>query len=128
MVTASLIRRRRGFTLLEVMIALAIAGIALVACLGLVNRSIYCAEQVRRISVATMLAQYKMTELEEQARRRAMAVGDSSGRWDEPYQQYRWQVEFHSTPIAGVSQVTVSVLWGDARRNEEVSLDSFLFN
>jgi general secretion pathway protein I len=40
----------QGFTLLEVMIALVIIGIALIACLTLTNRCIHSHEQVQRIT------------------------------------------------------------------------------
>ncbi|MCD6526904.1 MAG: prepilin-type N-terminal cleavage/methylation domain-containing protein [Desulfuromonas sp.] len=120
--------RTAGFTLLEVMIALAIIGTALIACLTLTNRCIHSHEQVQRITTGTMLAQHKMSELEAASRSGELDSSRQQGIWDEPYSQYRWQVEFSDTPIAGVQQVTVSILWGDPDRNEEVSIDSFLFN
>jgi general secretion pathway protein I len=117
-----------GFTLLEVMIALVIIGTALIACLTLANRCIHSHEQVQRITIGTMLAQYKMSELEAESRNGSLVNSKQQGLWEEPYNQYRWQVEFSDTPVSGVQQVTVSILWGDPARNEEVSIDSFLFN
>lgn len=121
-------RQAAGFTLLEVMIALAIIGTALIACLTLANRCVSSHEQVQRITTATMLAQYKMSELEAKSRSGELETSKQLGIWDEPYAQYRWQVEFSDTPVNGVQQVTVSIIWGDPARNEEVSIDSFLFN
>ncbi|PLX93059.1 MAG: hypothetical protein C0620_08260 [Desulfuromonas sp.] len=117
-----------GFTLLEVMIALVIVGSALIACLTLANRSVHSNDTVQRITTATMLAQHKMSELETESRLGELDSSDQQGQWDEPYQQYRWEVQFSTTPVDGVQQVTVSVLWGERNRNEEVSIDSFLFN
>ena len=119
---------REGFTLLEVMIALVIVGTALIACLTLANRSVFSNEEVQRITTATMLAQHKMSELETESRLDELNTSDEKGQWDAPYQQYRWEVVYSATPVSGVQQVTVSVLWGDEARNEEVTLDSFLFN
>ena len=121
-------QNKRGFTLLEVMIALAIIGTALVACLGLTNRCIHSHEQVQRITTATMLAQHKMSELEAVSRRGELDSSDQQGMWEKPYSQYRWQVAYTDTPISGVQQVSVSILWGERKRNKEVSIDSFLFN
>ncbi|WP_321533072.1 prepilin-type N-terminal cleavage/methylation domain-containing protein [uncultured Desulfuromonas sp.] len=120
--------RQCGFTLLEVMIALAIIGSALIACLSLANRSVFSNDEVQRITTATMLAQHKMSELETESRLGELDTSELEGDWEEPYQQYRWQVEYSATPVSGVQQVTVSVLWGKKARNEEVTLDSFLFN
>ena len=53
-----------GFTLLEVLIALAIVGIALVTLIGLETRTILLAERQQRVTQATLLAQGKMTEIE----------------------------------------------------------------
>ncbi|MEA3465764.1 MAG: prepilin-type N-terminal cleavage/methylation domain-containing protein [Thermodesulfobacteriota bacterium] len=121
-------RNSSGFTLLEVMIALAIIGTALVACLSLANRCVQSHEQVQRITIGTMLAQHKMSELEAASRNSELDTSDQQGVWDEPYSLYRWQVTYTDTPITGVQQVSVSVIWGDRKRNEEVSIDSFLFN
>jgi len=118
----------QGFTLLEVMIALVIIGIALIACLTLTNRCIYSHEQVQRITTATMLAQHKMSELEVQSRNGRLSLSSQRGDWPKPYGQYRWQVEFNDTPVSGVQQVTVTIIWGQQQRNEEVRIDSFLFN
>ncbi|OQY17501.1 MAG: hypothetical protein B6I36_08900 [Desulfobacteraceae bacterium 4572_35.1] len=119
---------KHGFSLLEVMIALAIIGTALTACLTLVNRCVHSHEQVQRITIATMLAQHKMSELEVAARHNELDSIEKQGIWEKPYGQYRWQVVYTDTPINGVQQVNVSIIWGDRKNNEEVSIDSFLFN
>ena len=54
----------QGFSLLEVMIALAIVAIALVSLLGLSNRSILVQDRIQKVSRATLLAQQVMSELE----------------------------------------------------------------
>ena len=118
----------QGFTLLEVMIALAIVSIALVSLLSLSNRSISVQERLQRETQATLLAQHIMS------REGVLATGKSGGwqeqeeTFEEPFSEYRWQVSYQDTIIPQVKQVTVSVLWGEADRNEQVSLVSFLEN
>ncbi len=110
----------RGFTLLEVMIALAIISIALVSMLALANRSISVHDRLQRMTQATLLAQSKMAEVE------SAEVGDADqGSFDEPFENYRWRVQYSDTPLPSVTMVTVSVDWGDA--DEAVTLDSFIF-
>lgn len=119
--------RCSGFTLLEVMIALAIVSIAMVALLALTNRSIGVHDRLQRITSATLLAQQKMAETEVAARHGILKSTVLQGVFGEPYAAYRWQIAYVETPIPSVQMVTVTVLWGDAERNELVDLTSFIF-
>ena len=115
----------RGFTLLEVMIALAIIGIALVTLLGLETRTIQLAERQQRVTQATLLAQEKMTEIEigEQSR---SVLGESEELFESPFDLYRWSVTTEPTPLPAIEMVTVTVAWGKAGSTEQVELTSFL--
>lgn len=113
--------RDAGFTLLEVMIALAVVAIALVALLGLCNRSIGVNDRLQKTTRATLLAQGKMAEIE------AGAAGDEAeGVFAEPHAGYRWRADYEETPLPAVRMVTVTVAWGDEARGEAVDLASFL--
>ncbi|MCK5912582.1 MAG: type II secretion system protein [Desulfuromusa sp.] len=116
----------KGFSLLEVMIALAIVAIALVSLLGLSNRSILVQDKIQRLTRATLLAQQVMSEQE-------LNIGNSRLNWEpqeddfsEPFTDFHWQVSYQDTLISQVKQVTVIVLWGKAEKNEQVQLVSFL--
>jgi general secretion pathway protein I len=119
---------QRAFTLLEIMVALAIIGIAMVALLSLGNRSIGVHDRLQHLTQATLLAQQKMSESELEARRGGVAqLVDGEGVFTEPFADYRWRIEIISTPLPAVQQVTITVLWGDEDRNEGVDVTSFLF-
>ncbi|NOR50197.1 MAG: type II secretion system minor pseudopilin GspI [Desulfuromonadales bacterium] len=119
---------QRGFTLLEIMVALAIIGIAMVALLSLGNRSIGVHDRLQHLTQATLLAQQKMSESELEARRGGVSqLVDGEGVFTEPFADYRWRIEIISTPLPAVQQVTITVLWGDEDRNEGVDVTSFLF-
>jgi general secretion pathway protein I len=122
------LRRQKGFTLLEVMIAVVIVGTAFVACLSLANQCIHTQIRVEHITTATMLAKHKMSELEAQARNSAATDSEPSGTYEEPYSIYVWEVEYLPTPLDSVEQVRVSVRWGAEEQNDEVVIDSFTFN
>ncbi len=116
----------KGFSLLEVMIALAIVAIALVSLLGLSNRSILVQDKIQKVTSATLLAQQLMSEQE-------LNVGKSRVNWEpqeddfsEPFEGFHWQVSYQDTLISQVKQVTVTVLWGAVEKNEWVQLVSFL--
>ena len=118
---------RNGFTLLEIMIALAIVSIAMVSLLSLANRSIGVHDRLQRITAATLLAQQKMAETEVNARHGTLKSAELQGEFSGPYAAYRWQIAYADTPLSSVQMVTVTVLWGDEERNELVDLTSFIF-
>ena len=117
--------RDNGFTLLEVMIALAIVGIALVTLIGLETRTIQLAERQQRVTQATLLAQEKMTEIETGGQT-ISGVGEREGLFDSPFELYRWTIDLEPTPLPAIEMVTVTVAWGDVKRNEQVDLASFI--
>lgn len=115
---------QRGFTLLEVIVALAIVATVLVALLGLQGRTISLSDRQQSITQATMLAQERMSEVEMAA---PSGNQDDEGVFEQPFAKYRWQVRYEQTPLAAVSQVNVTVFWGEEGSNEDVTLTSFLF-
>lgn len=119
--------KHSGFTLLEVMIALAIISIALVSLLSLGNRSIGINGRLQKMTQATLLAQHKMTELEFSAEQGALEFQADEGAFAAPFESYRWQTTFEDTLLASVKMVTVTVFWGDEKKNEMVDISSFLF-
>jgi len=115
-----------GFTLLEVMVALAIVAIALVSLLGLSSRTLTVNERVQHITRATLLAQQRLAEIETGVPLRA---GDEElrGGFPPPFEAYRWRVSYEETPLPSVRQVNVVVAWGAEEKNEAVEFASFLF-
>lgn len=113
----------RGVTLLEVMIALAIVSIALTSLLGLSNRSIGVHDRLQQVTRGTMLAQQMLAMVETSP---DSYQEDLEQPFDEPFESFRWRYDYGQTPIAGVETVTVTVLWGEETRNEQVSLTSFV--
>ena len=114
-----------GFTLLEVMIALAIVGIALVTLIGLETRTVQLAERQQRVTQATLLAQEKMIEIETGGQALS-GLGGRDGLFEEPFELYRWAVALEPTPLPSIEMVTVSVAWGNENSNEQVDLASFI--
>ncbi len=115
----------KGFSLLEVMIALAIVAIALVTLLGLSNRTILVQDRVQKLTRATLLAQQLMSE---QELRPASNLGwePQEDVFEAPFEEFRWEISYQDTLITKVKQVTVTVLWGAAEQNEMVELVSFV--
>lgn len=123
----SAFRLSPGFTLLEVMIALAIVAIALVTLLALGNRSIGIHARLQRMTQATLLAQRQMTAVEIRERASKSEPQAEEGTFEPPFEGYRWRTAYEETPVPSVRMVTVTVAWGDEARNERVDLNSFIF-
>jgi len=117
---------QRGFTLLEVMIAMAIVATALVALLSLGNRSISVNDHLQNLTRATFLAQERMAQIEVETEQNLFDWGEQSGDFEEPFENYHWQVTFEDTLLSDIKMVTVIVSWGRDAANENVSLSSFV--
>jgi len=77
-----------GFTLLEVMIALAVMSIVLVSVYRMHSQSLTMNAAARFYTLAPMLAQKKMAELETNS---SGGFPDDSGDFGEQYPGYSWQ-------------------------------------
>jgi general secretion pathway protein I len=103
-----------GFTLLEVMIAVAFIGIAMLALLTLHNRNLHSVIGAQEMSRAAVLAQALMAQAEAE---RYPAMGSTSGDFqrDYPgkYPDYRWQRDVAATVgLQDLRTVTVRIFYG----------------
>jgi general secretion pathway protein I len=99
-------RSYKGFTLLEVMLAMAILAIALVAVFQSQSQSISMTSHARFQTTASLLAQSKMAEVE------AVNPGDvtsDSGNFDDTFPDYSWQVNVADTEVENVKKIELTV-------------------
>lgn len=107
-------RARPGFTLLEVLIAIAVLGIALMALLALQHQDLQSVIRAQEISRAAMLAQTLMTQAELQ---RVPALGTTNGNFNElypgKYPNYRWiRTVAPSASFPDLRKVDIRVIYG----------------
>jgi general secretion pathway protein I len=115
--------RSPGFTLLEVMIALAILAVVGVAFLRAQAGSVRLVDESIQISLATLLAREKMAELESMSFPRG---GKRSGGGGEPFPQFRWEQITSSTEIPGLQKALVRVLWREGPSERSLELVAYL--
>lgn len=84
-----------GFTLLEVLVALAVLAIALTAIYRMQAQTMRMSAQARFYSLAPQLAKGKLAELE---RRDFKNISDDSGDFGADYPSYRWSVSMEDLP------------------------------
>ncbi|MGD9078711.1 MAG: prepilin-type N-terminal cleavage/methylation domain-containing protein [Desulfobacterales bacterium] len=97
-----------GFTLLEVMIALAVMSIVLVSVYRMHSQSLTMNTAARFYTVAPLLAQNKMAELEALS---SDSFPDDSGDFGEQYPGYSWR-----TSISEVSSEVLGEVANDLKR------------
>jgi general secretion pathway protein I len=113
----------KGFTLLEVVVALSILAVTFVVLLGLRNRDILQHQEARYITRATLLAQKKMSEVEMAG---FPPLGVIAGDFPKPDDTFNWTQTVTTTPFDFAREVNVAVTWREGERQESVALDTFV--
>jgi general secretion pathway protein I len=99
--------QRAGFTLLEVLVALAILAIALSAAVRASAVAIDSANEVKTRTLATWVAQNRMAELAAVAS--LPGIGETSGRAVMANIEFDWKQRVSATPNAAFRKVEVEV-------------------
>jgi general secretion pathway protein I len=105
-----------GFTLLEVLIALAIVGGLLVTLIYTLNYQLGLVGRQETVTVATLLAKNKMMEMEK-------LPETGKGVFDAPFDGYTYETSVKDSPYPGIGEIIVSV----KADKEEVKLNEFVF-
>jgi general secretion pathway protein I len=115
-------RATAGFTLLEVMIALAILSLVAVAFLRAQASSVHLVDESIQISMATLLAREKMTDLESVG---FPEPGKNSGPGGEVFPSFRWEQVVSSTEILNLRKAVVRVLWMEGNQERSLELTAY---
>ncbi len=109
---------RRGFTLLEVLISLAILSITLLLAYQVLSGAIAAEDRSERWTVASCLGETLVRE--------STAVwpdtGESSGKFAVPMEAYSWKRSIVPAAHPDAREVHVTVTWSSEGREEQVSL------
>ena len=122
--------KESGFTLLEVLVAVSIVGIALVVLLRLHLLSLDATLAAQDLSTAVLLAQGRMATFLAQSPQ----AGEDEGQFEGPeLERFSWTTsvtQFDLGPedldgSVGVRHVTVSVHWREGNRSRSYSLETY---
>lgn len=96
----------KGFTLMEVMIAMVILAVALVAVFQSQSHSISLATDSRFMTTAALLAQSKMAEVEAGS---ILDTNSKDGDFGTDYPEYTWHLEIGDTQIPKFRKIEITV-------------------
>lgn len=126
----------QGFTLLEVLLAIALLAIALPVLLGLRNFDLDLHARAEELTAATLLAQEKLLETELLG---VYPVGEVSGDFQAPplgvqsavppdrALGYKWKRTVSPTPLELIREVRVQVSWPRGAQEETVEVSTYVF-
>jgi general secretion pathway protein I len=112
----------RGFTLLEVMVALAIMAGVILTVISSLNYHLSLTAHDNEEAVALLLARVKLEELELLEGKNLGETKEGTFAPERP--DYSWKAELSSMPVAVFKTLTVTVTWGPDRRS--LSLEHYL--
>lgn len=100
----------RGFTLLEVLIAMTILSITFGVLIKAQSDGIDMAQRARFYTTATLLAQEHIAEVVNDREKLTSDVND--GDFGEDYPGYRYSERLEGTPLTGYLKYTLAITWG----------------
>lgn len=126
-----------GFTLLEVLLAIALLAIALPVLLGLRNFDLDLHARASELTTATLLAQEKLVEAELSGN---YPIGETGGDFrnvplgtqlgvgvTDRAVGYRWKRTVSPTPLQSIREVRVQVSWLRGVTEESVEMSTYVF-
>jgi general secretion pathway protein I len=101
----------KGFTLLEVMIALAIAAGVLLTVISSLNHHLSIISQDSEETTAALVGRAKLDDPEFRN------VKDDKGSFAPEHPDLKWSREVSETELPGLSRIRLTVSWNDGRKN-----------
>jgi len=115
-------RNQRGFTLLEIVVALTIAAVALPALLRVFSQGTRNHSLIENRTTALYLLKLRMSEIEMLG---DLTVGSEEGEFGTD-SRFGWISEVAETDIEGLYEVTVTVHWQERGQEKSVELTTYM--
>jgi general secretion pathway protein I len=126
-----------GFTLLEVLLAIALLAIALPVLLGLRNFDLDLHQRAGELRTATLLAQEKLLETELTS---VYPIGETAGDFSnaplgalltvqatDRAVGYKWKRTISPTPLELIREIRIKVSWPRGTAEEAVEVSTYVF-
>lgn len=115
----------RGFTLIEVVVALAILGIGMLAVFKTIGDTVHNVDELRDRSLAEWIADNRITEIRISGD--MPSVDETAGEVEFAGRQWHWLTKVSQTQVQGLRRIDVSVRRDDDPENSSiVTLSGFV--
>ena len=118
-------RKSHGFTLIEVLAAIALIVIALPVIMRGISMSAHAASVSKQRTQAAALAELKLNELVGTGN---WQYGNLTGDFADEWPGYRWSAELADWTDSSVQQLDVHVQWKGPRGDEKVTLSTLVYS
>ncbi len=118
-------KSRLGFTLLELMIAMTILGLALTVIMQVISAGTGLGQDVHRTTEAILLSRWKINEMQIEG---FPALGTRAGTFDDPFSDYSWETDVEQTDDENLRELHLRVKWREGLVDKDVELATMLYN
>ena len=121
-------RQRRGAALMDAIIGGVMLGVGLAAIISIASRSLALQADGERRLQAAWLADELLAMVIVEGPKDYAEVHDTSGRFDDPFAEYTFEVEIEDQGFDQPYKVTAIVRWGDPydRPNDSVKVETLI--
>jgi type II secretion system protein I len=112
--------KEKGFTLLEIIIAMLILSIGLLSILELTTLSTQNINKVKTLNLAVHLAHSKMVEIEKGIER------NTEGDFGQKYKGFKWEVDFYPIQDSPLQIASLKVSWKGRQKERKLELKTLM--
>ncbi|MEM7083501.1 MAG: type II secretion system minor pseudopilin GspI [Pseudomonadota bacterium] len=117
---------KRGFTLIEVLVAFSIVSITVLAISMKVSQSAKVAKRTQEITYGRWVAMNALTEL--RLKPGLPSTGRSDGDEEMAGAEWRWAMDISQTPVEGIRRVDITVARAESPDKSLYSMSAFMGN
>ncbi|MBU1044170.1 MAG: prepilin-type N-terminal cleavage/methylation domain-containing protein [Candidatus Omnitrophica bacterium] len=115
-------RNKKGFTLLEVMLALSIISISLVVIINSFSQAIAVKSAVSNYTKAMFLSQKKLFEININN----LSTVEKQGKFIQPFEQFNWQINSDSTNFSELAKVDLTIEWNQQGKSKNIQVSAIM--
>lgn len=113
--------RRRGFSLLELVVAIAVLTVGMLGVLRAVSQGINASRAAADRTLGVELSEQKLTELVVNPE---LEPGVESGDFGELHPRFVWESTVEETELTGLYRVRVTVTWTSGAQEHSIDLET----
>lgn len=115
---------RRGFSLVETVVTVALLGVGISACVACMGSATRAAARAEEFTAVQLMAREKLAEIEL----RPPTEAEDDGDFGEERPGYYWRTRVMPADVAGLRQVKLLIAWGDGEHPRTAEFTTFVLS